>query len=227
MASGILRRFAVAARASAAVERAPSLRAATLLESSGGAGAKSTLEAVYAEHFRYVWRCLRGLGVESQVLDDAVHEVFLVVQRRLPEFDGADAQLTTWLYEIAFRVAQRHRTQAAKEARRYAPLASGADDSEGQAAPGLVAGDLHAEVERTSQIAFAKRALQVLDAEKREVFVLAFVEQLSAPEIVQITGVPLNTVYSRMRAARRLFAEEVERLTAGNQTAQSEPGAKA
>jgi RNA polymerase sigma-70 factor (ECF subfamily) len=45
--------------------------------------------------------------------------------------------------------------------------------------------------------------LDGLDEAKREVFVLAELEELSAPEIAQALGINLNTVYSRLRAARQ------------------------
>ncbi len=66
---------------------------------------------VYETHFRYVWRCLRSLGVRSEHLDDALQDVFIVVQRRLAEFDGK-AQLSTWLYAIALRIARKYRVRA-------------------------------------------------------------------------------------------------------------------
>jgi RNA polymerase sigma-70 factor (ECF subfamily) len=44
------------------------------------------------------------------------------------------------------------------------------------------------------------------------VFVLSRVEQMSAPEIASVLGIPLNTVYSRLRAAREAFEAEVRRL---------------
>jgi RNA polymerase sigma-70 factor (ECF subfamily) len=46
------------------------------------------------------------------------------------------------------------------------------------------------------------------------VFILAELEQMSAPEIADVTGANLNTVYTRLRAARRGFNEAVARLAA-------------
>jgi len=193
MATGILRRLALASPAPA---RSP-------------APGSLSIQHVYEAHFRYVWRCLRGLGVNQHVLDDAAHDVFLVVQRKLASFDGQDAQLTTWLYEIALRVAHRYRAQAAKEARRSVSLVPPqVDDVE---APGLPGGDVQCAVEQTERLALARHALDALDVEKREAFVLGCIEQRSAPEIARITGVPLNTVYSRIRAARRAFAAQLAR----------------
>ncbi|HTV19436.1 MAG TPA: RNA polymerase sigma factor [Polyangiaceae bacterium] len=172
-----------------------------------------SFQQVYEAHFQYIWRCLRGLGVSEHALDDAVHDVFLVVQRKLPSFDGSQASVTTWLYEIALRVGRRYRCQTAKDAQRSVSLAPPEHDD----GPGELAGDAAdpgCELEQAERLALARRALAALDADKREAFVLGCVEQRSAPEIAELTGVPLNTVYSRLRAARRLFAAEIARLEA-------------
>lgn len=179
-----------------------------------GAG-ELEVSRVYADHFRYVFRCLRALGVRDESIDDAVHDVFLVVQRKLTDFDGRNA-LTTWLYAIALRVARRYRAEAAKHAQRFAadPVTNLVDDDEPRDLVSNAAGkrDVEDQLETEERLAIARRALEALDDDKREAFVLAHVEQMSAPEIVEITGVPLNTVYSRIRAARLAFSAEVARL---------------
>jgi RNA polymerase sigma-70 factor (ECF subfamily) len=208
MATGILRRLVVASP-----------------PADASAVGSLSIQAVYEAHFHYVWRCLRGLGVSEHALDDAAHDVFLVVQRKLADFDGSDARLTTWLYEIALRVGRRYRAQSAKDARRSVSLVAAAPDDCGvdtPRAPRTEPAELVAsadaagacELERAERLALARRALEVLDPDKREVFVLGCVEQRSAPEIAELTDVPLNTVYSRLRAARRLFAAEIARLEA-------------
>ena len=67
-----------------------------------------TFDEVYGEHARFVWRVLRGMGIREAGIDDAVQDVFIVVHRRLREFDGKHA-LSTWLFAIAYRVACDHR----------------------------------------------------------------------------------------------------------------------
>ena len=67
-------------------------------------GAVPAFERVYEEHFDFVWRSLRRLGVPRSALDDAVQEVFLVVHRRLAEFEGRSS-LKTWLFGIAVHIA--------------------------------------------------------------------------------------------------------------------------
>ena len=165
---------------------------------------------VYAAHFKYVWRCLRSLGVPDAALDDALQEVFLVVQRKLETFDGA-CDTKTWLYAIVLRIARRSRTEAARHAQRFASHESGGDEEALE--PSGTAADLRSEVEKNERLAIAQRALAGLDDAKREVFVFACIEGMSAPEIATLVGVPLNTVYSRLRAARQAFAEAVALLS--------------
>ena len=83
-------------------------------ERAAAAAPSPTSAAVYEAHFRYVWRCLRSLGVHDAHLDDALQDVFVVVQRRLAEFDGS-AQLRTWLYAIALRIARKYRERLRRE----------------------------------------------------------------------------------------------------------------
>ncbi|HEY3498366.1 MAG TPA: sigma-70 family RNA polymerase sigma factor, partial [Polyangiaceae bacterium] len=58
----------------------------------------------YREHFPFVWRCLRGLGVREAALDDAAQDVFVIVHRRLRDFRG-ESSLRTWLYGVVRNVA--------------------------------------------------------------------------------------------------------------------------
>jgi RNA polymerase sigma-70 factor (ECF subfamily) len=165
-------------------------------------GERPTLAAVYEAHFRYVWRCLRSLGVRDSQLDDALQDVFVVVQRKLDDFDGG-AGLRTWLYAIALRIARKYRERSQREpvSLEVERQLGSAETAEGAALQG-------------ERLALARTALEALSDEQREVFVLSRVEQMSAPEIVEIVGIPLNTVYSRLRAARLAFEVEIARLKA-------------
>jgi RNA polymerase sigma-70 factor, ECF subfamily len=163
------------------------------------------LAAVYEANFRYVWRCLRSLGVHDAQLDDALQDVFVVVQRKLSDFDGG-AKLRTWLYAIALRVSRKYR-----ERRRREPASL---ETTRESQPELVlthSGEGAALA--NERLALAHAALGTLSDEQREVFVLARIEQMSAPEIASVIEIPLNTVYSRLRAARLAFDAEIARRT--------------
>jgi RNA polymerase sigma-70 factor, ECF subfamily len=157
-----------------------------------------SLAEVYEAHAAYVFRCLRGLGVRESHVEDAVHDVFLVVHEKLADFVGP-AKLSTWLYAIVLRVARRHRERQARESR---------------GEPEELADERCTERTYLSMeaLTLARRALDGLSEDKREVFVLSEIEQLSAPEIATITFAPLNTVYSRLRAARIEFERRVAQL---------------
>jgi RNA polymerase sigma-70 factor (ECF subfamily) len=136
------------------------------------------------------------------------------VQRKLPAFDGEQARLTTWLYEIAVRVGRRYRSRRARDGARHVELA--ADDERAPLTTPEHGGPEH---ERRERLELARAALATLDDAKREAFVLACIEQRSAPEIARITGLPLNTVYSRIRAARQAFQAEIDRRRAADRRA--------
>lgn len=149
-------------------------------------------EAIYAQHFRGIWRTLRRLGVTDAQLDDAAQDVFVVVHRKLTEFDGRS--LRGWLYAIALRVASDYRRE---RARRVAiPLGEALSDS--ALGPSRI-------LELNESVQLLHALLDQLDDPKRMVFVLGELEQLSAPEIAEALGENLNTVYARLRAARLQF----------------------
>ncbi len=164
------------------------------------------LAEVYRRHFKFVWRCLKRLGVADEQIDDAVQEVFLVVHHKLADFDG-ESEVTTWLYAIALRIARRsHRAHFKERSRKVEDSAETLE---------LTAGTLGRAPEDSERLALAQRILMKMDQAKREVFVLAVIEGLSAPEIAPILGVPINTVYSRVRAARSAFAEHLREMNDG------------
>ena len=154
-------------------------------------------DTVYAELFPFVWRSLRALGVGEPYLDDAAQDVFLVVHRRLHEFEGRSS-LRTWLFAIVEHVAFNHRRTVRRKLARLTPL----EDTHGSADPGP-----HRSTEDREVARFLQRFLDSLDDGKRTLFVLVLVEQMSAPEVAQALRIPLNTAYSRIRAIKHAFRQ--------------------
>ena len=155
-------------------------------------------DAVYAAHVGFVWRVLRTFGVPEAQVEDAVQDVFVVVHRRLGEWQGR-AAITTWLFAIARRVASAHRRRADRRTRELADeLRDARIDDAGAVDP-------FAEASRAQAAATVLAILEQLDHDKRAVFVLVELEQLSVPEVARILGLNLNTAYSRLRLARQAF----------------------
>ncbi len=142
----------------------------------------------------FVWRTLRRLGVPWCDLEDATQEVFVIAVRKLGEFEGRSS-LKTWLFGIAHHVAQRASGAAGRG--RCEEFSDAVVDLSGVSQEQALA--------RREAVRTLYAILDELDHEQRVVFVRAELEQLSAPEIAQITGAALGTVYSRLRAARREF----------------------
>jgi len=161
-------------------------------------------EEVYEQHIDFVWRVLRRLGVPARSLPDAAQDVLLVVHRRLGSFDGS-VPLPRWLAGICIRVArQEYRTRR----RRQPEMLDSARWIDVDSLPDG-ASVASTATERRERIRLLYELMSSLDAPKREVFVLSELEQMTGPEIAEILGVPLNTVYSRLREARIRFEREL------------------
>lgn len=165
------------------------------------------LPEIYAAHADFVFRNLRRLGVHESLIDDAVQDVFLVVHRRLGDFE-ARAQVTTWLFGIVLRVAQSYRRSAM---RRRARL-SDAPSAEVEQIPTTAAESPVETLERREASALLHRLLEELDDDKRAMLVCVELEQLTVPEAAESLGLNLNTAYGRLRAARAAFNEAVARM---------------
>jgi RNA polymerase sigma-70 factor (ECF subfamily) len=160
---------------------------------------------VYERHIDCVWRILRRLGVPTRSLADAAQDVFLVVHRRLCSFDRR-VSMQSWLAGICVRVARReYRTRR----RRQPEMLDSAQWIDADSLPD--ASHASTAMERRERVRLLYELLSCLDAAKREVFVLAHLEQMTGPEIAQVLGLPLNTVYSRLREARVQIERELSR----------------
>ena len=164
-----------------------------------------TFKEVYDEHFRYVWRSLRRLGVRESDVADVVQDVFLVVHRRLHEFEGR-SKVTTWLYGICYRVARDRRRLV--ETRRQnddeADLTERPDDR----------ADVGAEAERRQGLELLEAILDEMPLEQRAVFTLFELDAMSGEGIAEALSIPLGTVYSRLRIARDQFRKSLARMQA-------------
>lgn len=157
-----------------------------------------SFDDVYTAHVAYVWRVLRTFGVSEAQIEDAVQDTFVVVHRRLPEWEGR-AQITTWLFAIARRVASAYRRKGAG-AKRTETLER---EPEGTT-------DTFAAMSRAQAAATVVSILEGMDEEKRVVFALVELEQLSVPEVARMLDINLNTAYSRLRLARAAFEAAVK-----------------
>ena len=169
----------------------------------GDAGREAPIgfDAMYRDHAAFVWRTLRRYGVAAEQLEDATQSVFLVVHRKLDSFE-ARSSVRTWLFRIATRVAKDFRRSATRKGfsqsldmDTLADVAHAPDD-----------GAARREAATTVEAVLAE-----LGADRRAVFVLAELEEMSVPEIAAALGWNPNTTASRLRDARRDFEAALRR----------------
>lgn len=161
-----------------------------------------TFAALYSEHFAFVWRNLRRLGVPESGLRDAAQDVFLVVHRRLTEFEGRGT-IQAWLYSILRRVAADHRRRGRrKDLGDHEQAEAIADASD----PGP-----EDRAARGEELQLLLQLLNELDEDKRDILVLVDLEGMAVPQAAEAVSCNLNTAYSRLRAARQQMQEGLER----------------
>lgn len=162
-------------------------------------------ESVYAEFFGFVYRNARRLGVPPSAADDVVQEVFLVLHRRLVEYDGR-ASMQSWVYGILANTVRDYRRSFR---RKQAPLVATDRDEELGPASSRRGPELSAQ--RNRDVALLMELLDELPEAQRELIVLADLEQMSVPEICSCVGGNTNTVYSRLRVARENLKGKLSR----------------
>jgi RNA polymerase sigma-70 factor (ECF subfamily) len=165
-----------------------------------------TIRTIYEDHARFVWLSLQRLGVRPADLDDLAHEVFVVAHRRLDSFSGS-GRMTTWLFGICMRIAANYRRR-----RRYSSEIQTGVNGENRPAAAVPVDELLVLRERRL---LAEKVLGQLVLGQRAVFVMYEIEALPCPEIAELLGLPIGTVYSRLYAARKRIEKLVSLMLAG------------
>lgn len=157
-------------------------------------------EGIFRQHGAFVARVLRRFGVKPSDVPDASQDVFLVVHRKLPEFEQRAAH-RTWLYRICACVAADYRKRAHRRYERVGDERLDAATPEPQ----------ERKAAERQLAACLERALDELREEQRQVFVLYELEELDMIEVARALGCPLKTAFTRLYAARRQLASELRR----------------
>lgn len=163
---------------------------------------RAQLRALVEQHYEFVWRSLRRLGVPDSDAEDSAQEVFVSLSRRLDDVEPG--RVRGFLYRTAMNhAAHAHRTRL----RRREVSDDGLDQ---QASPAPSPEDLLASARAK---ALFYRVLALLELDLRAVLVLYELERLTMAEIAEILEVPVGTVASRLRRARAAFVEQARRAT--------------
>lgn len=165
--------------------------------------AAAAVRELYVELAPGIARALGRLVGPGVLVDDLLHDVFLIALRRPEAMLGAESP-RAWLYGIAARVAVGARRKL--RLRQFFGLV--------EAEPLAAAGDPSRSLEQREAQARVARALDRLPARKREVLVLFELEGLSGAEVAAAVGCSLETVWTRLHRARAELKQKLQQLEA-------------
>ena len=164
------------------------------------------LDGLYRVHAPDVMHWIARLAGPHADIEDMVHEVFMVVQRRLHEFRG-DAKITTWLYRITERIVFDRR----RRDRKLRWLGLHRAEEAGRALNASTPSPIES-IERQQSVALVYRILDTMDEKYRSLLILFEMESMSGEDIANLTGTKLATIWVRLRRARAQFLRELERI---------------
>jgi RNA polymerase sigma-70 factor (ECF subfamily) len=161
------------------------------------AGDQDAFAELVAAHAARVYGALRRFGLDPDEADEVAQEVFVRAWRGLSGFEER-AQLSTWLYRIAFNEAQR---RLSRRAPRQLESDTGAEDTIASLpeSPGL-APEAQALDHEFGHI--LEHALDQLPADWRAAVVLRDLEGLSTREAADVAGVRQAAFKSRLHRGR-------------------------
>jgi RNA polymerase sigma-70 factor (ECF subfamily) len=170
------------------------------------AGEGEALEALLSHHEERVYRFgLRMCGSEADA-KDVLQETLLAAFQGVQAFRG-DAELSTWLYQVARSHCTRLRRRRAGEPGSPQRL----DSAEAAAVPAEAA--TPDEAAHARQLGEAlQAAILALPETAREAIVLRDVEGLPAEDAARVVGIEVRALKSRLHRARLLLRENLATL---------------
>ena len=147
----------------------------------------------------YVYRTLRRLGTAPSEVDDLAQEVFLALRRAWGAYDS-ERPLRPFLFGISFRIA------SAYERKRRREVAFGVVEV-GDTGPGP---DDALQTKQARALVLA--ALARIPLPRRAVLVMHDIDDVPVSEVAVVLEIPVFTVYSRLRKARRELEAAMRRM---------------
>jgi RNA polymerase sigma-70 factor (ECF subfamily) len=165
---------------------------------------------IYASYHPRIFRYLTRLVGQSEA-EDLMQEVFLRVNKGLPDFKG-DAKLSTWIYRIATNVAtDRIRSRSSKESEsgKVIPLDERLNE-EGVDLKGDKNPSVEKQAMREEMSACVQDYINSLPESYRIPVILSEIGGLTNKEIAETLGLTMETVKIRLHRGRAKLKEKLE-----------------
>jgi RNA polymerase sigma-70 factor (ECF subfamily) len=154
---------------------------------------RQALTRLYTRYHASILRFVHRLTGDSELAQEAVNDVMLVVWKRAASFAGS-SRVRTWIMGIAYRKAMKLGTRLQRWTVRF--KAANWDDVVERTA------GLEGPTKELIEKDLVFRAIQLLPPKQRAVVELTYYYGYSYGEIAEIVGCPENTVKTRMFHAR-------------------------
>jgi len=153
----------------------------------------------FQQELAYVYRSFRRLGTSPSEVDDLAQDLFLALRRSWSDYDS-HRPLRPYLFGFAFRIAAAHQRKRKRE------VAFGIVEVD-DPAPGP-----EEALQSTQARAMVLAALNRIPLPRRAVLVMHELDDIPVSEVASVLSIPLFTVYSRLRKARRELQVALRRL---------------
>ncbi len=164
------------------------------------------LHRIATDEYEFVWRSLRRLGVRPPETDDAAQQVFVVLASKLASVEPGKER--SYVFGIVMRVAANVRRARARSCE--------VPEADVVEVPSVLPA-AESQLEQAHARAILDEVLGGMPDERRAVFVLFELEELSLTEISDLLQIPLGTVGSRLRRAREDMRAGIARIRARRQ----------
>ena len=153
----------------------------------------------FQKELDYVYRTLRRLGSASSEIDDLAQEAFLALRRCWSDYDST-RPLRPFLFGISFRIASAYERKRRREVAfgvvEVGDIGPGPDDA----------------LQSKQARALVLAALERIPLPRRAVLVMHDIDDVPVSEVASVLDIPLFTVYSRLRKARRELEAATRRM---------------
>jgi C-terminal peptidase prc len=172
---------------------------AELLERFTSRREEAAFDALLRRHGPLVLAVCRRVLCHQQDVEDAFQATFLVLVRRAASIRKSES-VSAWLYGVAYRIATKARTQAARRRQR-----------EARAGEGRQTASRLDEVTGRELYAVVDEELNRLPAECRAALILCYLEGKTRDEAARQLGWSLGTLKRRLERGRRRLHDRLTR----------------
>jgi RNA polymerase sigma-70 factor (ECF subfamily) len=153
----------------------------------------------FQQELAYVYRSLRRLGISPSEVEDLAQDLFLALRRSWSEYDS-NRPLRPYLFGFAFRIASAHQRKRKRE------VAFGVVEVD-DTGPGP-----EEALQSKQARALVLAALNRIPLPRRAVLLMHELDDVPVSEVASVLSIPLFTVYSRLRKARRELQAGIRRF---------------